>query len=298
MKAISPLVSIVLIIFIVTTLSVMLYTFLSRTQSELMVSFEQHQEATATRAGAELRIVGFDTEKRNITVRNTGRYELNNFSVYLGGQPTEFTGPDKLGIGEVAVFTVPFTIQLSDEIIDQEVSESGELSDRFNLCQARRISQQFISSYEGEITKIAVVLSHGGLVDEDLSFYVYNDTDGYPGSILFSTIIPKEDIPVRDDNEMGEWMNITVDLDVEENKKYWMVFNSSTTYCQYRRVYKLYKVYSSYDGETANYVSGSWSYLTDGKDLNFKEYMRPPSGLSGKSVKITSAYTETISSFP
>ena len=105
MKGVSSIVALILILLITVSLGTMLFFYLTGSQQELTGLVEQQQEIELRKVSSEMKILGADPNSGNITIRNTGRFDLDKFNLFLNGIQTQIVPLDKLMPGETGVIS-------------------------------------------------------------------------------------------------------------------------------------------------------------------------------------------------
>ena len=103
MRGVSSIIVLILILLIAVSLATMLYFYLTGTQEDITGLIERQQEIEAKKIASEMKILGYDPNSGNITIRNTGRFDLTNFNLFLNGLQTDIHTITKLSPGEIGV---------------------------------------------------------------------------------------------------------------------------------------------------------------------------------------------------
>jgi len=183
MKGVSSIVVMVLILLIAMSLSTMLYIYMTNTQQQITGGIEKQQEIELRKASSEMRILGSDPASGNITIRNTGRYEITSFSLFLNDMQTEIRPLQKLSPGETGTIS--------------PVSKPAPGSYRIKITGSYATTESFMTMPGGP-NPMWSLLNENVTVGTDVKLYAYWTDDVMLSYAILST------------NETGSWNNKTI----------------------------------------------------------------------------------------
>lgn len=117
MRGVSSIVVMVLLLLIALSLSTMLYLYMSDAQGQLTGIVDSQQDMEMKKASSSMKILGFDPNSGNITIRNTGRFDLRGFNLFLNDIQTGIKPIEKLSPGDTCIISTLTKLSPGDYMI-------------------------------------------------------------------------------------------------------------------------------------------------------------------------------------
>jgi hypothetical protein len=83
------------------------YIWLQTTQTQVFGGIEEQQESGQRASGSQITVLSTNSSNQTVTIQNTGRYNVSDFSVYVDGSKVTATAPASLAPGESGDVVLP-----------------------------------------------------------------------------------------------------------------------------------------------------------------------------------------------